>query len=620
MARLQEAEIVLEAAKYWKQQCLLEGGSIFSEEKLWTIDNFAELKFNYVENEDNSEDNFFVKLKRQLEPTNSLAKQLWSEMTWLNFLMTRQVSPDTKRKQIKLVWSWSRTEFPNGHWALGDVLEKGFINPGTAFNTHKPREFSFLVITMIDWFSLSLDERMELLENSWKFAEWLDGRTGAIGRQIRHALLYLLFPDTFEPCVSKNHKEKIVQYFSNKWNAIPNFRSKSFLTIVDESLLWVRGRIEKEHPDIEVNFYLPQFKEDWWDYGISKKFWKKDALGSNQLKPNAPKVPATRVSANSYSLNTILYGPPGTGKTYTTFQYCVEICDGKDNKTDESIHARYKELLEKDKRVEFVTFHQSYGYEEFIEGLRPEKTDGTGFALKPRGGALKGIADRARNDLGRNYVLVIDEINRANISKVFGEAITLLEEDKRGGAENEVDVTLPYSGARFSLPPNLYIVGTMNTADRSIALLDTALRRRFDFEELAPDPRQLNVVDRIDLPKVLEATNKRLEWLLGRDHLIGHAWLMKAGDRASVDRIMRHKIIPMLAEYFHDDWNKVRAVLGGGDEFVEAKKLGVPRGLENENPGEDRFRWTVREEFPSDAYDRLIAGKSRQTDAEAEAT
>ena len=340
-------------------------------------------------------------------------------------------------------------------------------------------------------------------------------------------------------------------------------------------------------------------------------------------------------------LNTILYGPPGTGKTYTTACRCVEICDGAAEGSDQKTRKRYRALV-KAGRIEFITFHQSYGYEEFVEGLRPgtvpaeAKKDtrsarraggdargsessvigagaahGAGFRLVPTPGVLRRIAERARKTPREAHVLVIDEINRANVSKVMGELVTLLEEDKREGAENEVAVTLPHSGERFTLPANLHILGTMNSADRSIALLDTALRRRFEFEELAPDPDDLQDARQatgIDLPEVLRAMNKRLEWLIDRDHLIGHAWLMKARTRDDVDRVMRHKIIPLIAEYFDDDWEKVHAVLGGTSDFVEGQPLDPPPGFDD--TGENRRRWKVREEFDGRAYAGLVAGRS----------
>ena len=304
-------------------------------------------------------------------------------------------------------------------------------------------------------------------------------------------------------------------------------------------------------------------------------------------------------------LNTILYGPPGTGKTYQTAARCVQICDGSAPEGPD-LRARYDELLQEG-RVEFVTFHPSYGYEEFVEGIRPVTEDGR-IAYPVQDGILKRLAATARQAPADNHVLVIDEINRANISKVMGEFITLLEEDKRQGADNEVVLTLPYSRERFTLPSNLHVLGTMNTADRSIALLDTALRRRFDFEELAPDPGQLNEAKErtgVDLPRVLATMNARLEYLVDRDHLVGHAWLMRAKTRRDVDAIMRRKIIPLIAEYFYDDWNKVRAVLGGTDRFVERVALDAPPGLDADMV-EGRYRWTVRREFAEDAYDKLL--------------
>ena len=255
------------------------------------------------------------------------------------------------------------------------------------------------------------------------------------------------------------------------------------------------------------------------------------------------------------ALNRILYGPPGTGKTYQIARHCVETCDGTTGLPDDDIRDRYQELVDRE-RIEFITFHQSYGYEEFVEGLRPAPSeDGQGgLRLKAIPGVLKRIADRARKHQESPYVLVIDEINRANVSKVMGELITLLEEDKREGAEHEVAVTLPHSEEPFRLPANLHILGTMNTADRSIALIDTALRRRFEFEEIAPKPKLLpKDVEGVDLRAVLKTINRRLEYLIDRDHLIGHAWLMNAGTKAEVDQIMRRKIIPLIAEYFYDD-------------------------------------------------------------------
>ena len=318
-------------------------------------------------------------------------------------------------------------------------------------------------------------------------------------------------------------------------------------------------------------------------------------------------------------LNTILCGPPGTGKTYATARRCVEICDGpaERDRADQEIRDRYQVLVKEEGRVEFITFHQSYGYEEFVEGLRPDtggdEADGEagpGFRLVATEGVLKRIAERARKVADSPHVLVIDEINRANVSKVMGELVTLLEDDKREGRANEVAVTLPHSHRSFTLPANLHILGTMNTADRSIALLDTALRRRFDFEELPPDPERLRDAAEetgIDLPNVLRALNERLEWLIDRDHLVGHAWLMGARTREDVDRAMRRKIIPLIAEYFYDDWEKVRAVLGGTGDFVQREPLRPPPDLDD--PGERRYRWTLRETFEEGGYERLITGK-----------
>jgi len=220
---------------------------------------------------------------------------------------------------------------------------------------------------------------------------------------------------------------------------------------------------------------------------------------------------------------------------------------------------------------EFVTFHQSFAYEEFVEGLKPipdEETGEISYAVVP--GVFRRICERARvaweadPEKSPRYLLVIDEINRANIAKVLGELITLLEDDKRLGQANEVTVTLPYSGERFGVPPNLYVLGTMNTADRSIALLDLALRRRFAFVEMEPDPSAVEPAEvaGVDLRALLKRLNARVAALLDRDHRVGHSYFMNLRGAGDLRFAWYARVVPLLEEYFYNDHERLRAVLG----------------------------------------------------------
>jgi len=242
----------------------------------------------------------------------------------------------------------------------------------------------------------------------------------------------------------------------------------------------------------------------------------------------------------------------------------------------------YKDLLEKlksgpekvefIKRYAFVTFHQSYGYEEFIEGLRPV-TDTEGnitYEVKP--GVFKRICKQAEQDSDNQYAIVIDEINRGNISKIFGELITLVETDKRAGAENALTLTLPYSGLPFSVPSNLDIIGTMNTADRSLTHIDVALRRRFEFIELRTDYSLVpDDMDGINLRWMLYAINQRIELLLDREHILGHALLMSVSSIEELAHTFATNIMPLLEEYFFENWDKINSVLNDNG-FIEEQE------------------------------------------------
>jgi 5-methylcytosine-specific restriction protein B len=232
-------------------------------------------------------------------------------------------------------------------------------------------------------------------------------------------------------------------------------------------------------------------------------------------------------------------------------------------------------------RYRVVTFHPSFGYEDFVRGIRPVVVDEAGATqFRTVDGVFKEICDEARRNPGRRYALFIDEINRANIAKVFGELITLIEPDKRitfdenGREVGGVKVRLP--GAEmagtaqeplFGVPDNLDLFGTMNTADRSIALLDIALRRRFQFREMEPDYGLLaRQVEGVHLGSLLRFINDRLEFLLDRDHRIGHAYLMRVGSFDDLTQVFQTQIIPLLQEYFFDDLSKVALVLGGSTD------------------------------------------------------
>lgn len=230
------------------------------------------------------------------------------------------------------------------------------------------------------------------------------------------------------------------------------------------------------------------------------------------------------------------------------------------------------------KNYEFVTFHQSFSYEDFIEGIKPKLEDQENeVSYEIQDGIFKKLCLKADADRENNYAIFIDEINRGNVSAIFGELITLIEHDKRLGEKNELRAKLPYSKKELGVPPNLHIFGTMNTADRSVEALDTALRRRFSFEEVMPIPELLEDIgfDSFNLGQVLKVINDRIEALLDRDHTIGHSYFISIlpGDTEALRHAFENKVIPLLQEYFYHDYEKIALILGEG--FVTHKEANV---------------------------------------------
>lgn len=315
------------------------------------------------------------------------------------------------------------------------------------------------------------------------------------------------------------------------------------------------------------------------------------------LKGDVVYVPLGQLSEEPFihNKNTILYGTPGTGKTYSSIQYAVAIIEEKPLSSIKSesyseVFNRFN-IYKEDELIAFTTFHQSFAYEEFIEGIRPTvssnlNSKSSDIEYEIHNGIFKEFCYKAglrKSDASGNYkitnrVFIIDEINRGNISKIFGELITLIEPCKRIGAKEELKVTLPYSEESFGVPENVYIIGTMNTADRSIARMDTALRRRFNFVEILPDSDTLRdiIVEGINISQLLNTLNKRITILLDREHTIGHSFFIPLKEDKTIEKlasIFKNEIIPLLQEYFYDDYERIQLILGDNQKSEEKYKF-----------------------------------------------
>ncbi len=517
-----------------------EAGSLFTPGvPIWTTATLTELKQRFIDQPDESDTTFEVKLTKQLAGASDAALQLMAEMLYIYYMVAEQIHGKTKLANVRDILRWMKqpVEVPQNLVAAADL---GLTNTGIYYLTKKPFQLWFLIHSALAWRQRPRAERASLLADPWAFKAFLLTVPDARAMPMRMALLHVVFPDTFEIIISATHKRQICA-------AYPNIATGE--KDEDRKLLAIKQTLPPEPKTIYI-FYRDEVARLWEPE-------KKDSVPASVLDPKKKSpsareevVPQPTIESMAKALRLdpawvsevrdvlfdrgqiVFHGPPGTGKT--------------------RIARDLASVLAPPERVHFVQFHPAYSYEDFIEGLRPKVGGGIG-SFEVRHGPLRRIAETASASPNDRHVLIIDEINRANLARVLGELVFMLE-------YREKPVTLPYSGDQFLLPKNLLLIGTMNSADRSIALIDSAIRRRFAFFRLAPDCAPIEGV----LAEWLDAKAPKMGWvdelvdtanniIQSPDHAIGPAFFMRADlDDAVLERVWKWQVLPYLDEFLHD--------------------------------------------------------------------
>jgi 5-methylcytosine-specific restriction enzyme B len=550
------------AMQHIRDTTLVSFHSLFTPDRqLWTLQNLKRFHALFVERFDKGEGSFLQKWRTQLEGADDDIFQLAAEFLYVQQFFTSLTGQEKKIENVQAVLGWCAHPVQVPEWAISGV-RRGLAGD-QSFNQHRPYHLAWLNEFLIHWQGLPDEERRSLLRDPWGFAQDVRGVefSGGAYQPMREAWLYIVFPDHFENISSRRDKKLIREAFKSRLAKGPTDN-------IDADLLSIRERLTPQASE-GFHFYRSPLIEQW---KVDRKKTTSDDGGTvtrpkgelpAAIPPKPPLSPTTATLADQLNalgadlflepptvLNAwadllldarqvIFQGPPGTGKTFIARKLAEAVAGHPD-------------------RVSLVQFHPSYAYEDFVEGYRPSGA-GT-FALQP--GPIKRLAAKASNAPDERFVLLIDEINRGNLAKVFGELYYLLE-------YRDEAITLQYSQDPFRLPPNVYIVGTMNTADRSIALLDMALRRRFRFVDLRPDAPPLRGLlrrflnrkapDMTFLADMLDDVNRQLNdphASVGPSHFLFKDTRTLTEDRAEV--IWNHSILPALGDRFFDSREELK--------------------------------------------------------------
>ena len=536
-------ENVYAAAQKWVDYALRSDDSLFTPgTPIWTGQWLGELRRRFLDRPNVVGDGFFGKLQEQLDDSAAEIYQLMGEVLYVTYLFASKGSMGSSKKQdrIKQVLAWSPTPatIPSD---LIYGLHPGVGGAGQFFQANLAA-YSGLIIEFVEhWRELDDTAQTNLLVHPWDFKRFVIGldyqstvirrlKSGPTAQQ--YPLFHLVFPDTFEPIVSVAHRANITSA-----STLANYIIEP-TDDEDRKLAQIRQHLEARLSK-DFSFYDPSIQKHWDpSFDPDNKYEASELPEVLILQPLAAELNFGDESLlQTIELlledkhQVIFQGPPGTGKTYVAQKLARHLAGSED-------------------RVTLVQFHPSYSYEDFVQGFRPTLLDNGQPGFKLTDGPLRKAADRARQEPQAKHFLVIDEINRGNLARVFGELYFLLEY-----RDSEMD--LQYSDEPFSLPDNLYIIGTMNTADRSIARVDLALRRRFYFVEFHPDDEPVKNVLRnwlsakapgIDwVADVVDAANEKLRD--DRHAAIGPSYFMKSGlDETAVKRIWKHSVLPYIEE------------------------------------------------------------------------